>query len=299
MTLWMPNKKKPLYAPMLATFGGGSVRGFKGAGDKPPLALGTVTQHYNYGSENGKQNININNTTYSLNYASFDNKGWVEVLFHASVADGHHQRSGFYQQQSNGTYKMLSENTLNSNTELDYTADYAQIMLGTNFSATDMVVTSKSNKSLSQISPATGQNQNSALPLDTANDLAGSQVSTGKSYLLDFFLGNGSGVSGFYSAANTSTSSKHFDMYWDKANFQFAIVLFNRDGSPQLDHWFLASSQTQSNSTYYGNIGYRGTTGASWLSRNVGAWDSTASIGISSQYEISTSNVLSVWLTDM
>ena len=32
MTLWMPNKKKPLYAPMLATFGGGSVRGFKGAG---------------------------------------------------------------------------------------------------------------------------------------------------------------------------------------------------------------------------------------------------------------------------
>lgn len=32
MTLWMPNKKKPLYAPMLATFGGGSVRGFQGAG---------------------------------------------------------------------------------------------------------------------------------------------------------------------------------------------------------------------------------------------------------------------------
>jgi hypothetical protein len=32
MTLWMPNKKKPLYAPMLATFGGGSVRGFGGGG---------------------------------------------------------------------------------------------------------------------------------------------------------------------------------------------------------------------------------------------------------------------------
>ena len=31
MTLWMP-KKKPLYAPMLATFGGGSVRGFQGGG---------------------------------------------------------------------------------------------------------------------------------------------------------------------------------------------------------------------------------------------------------------------------
>lgn len=36
MTLWMPNKKKPLYAPMLATFGGGSVRGFQGAGGGIP-----------------------------------------------------------------------------------------------------------------------------------------------------------------------------------------------------------------------------------------------------------------------
>lgn len=271
----------------------------RGVGEKPPLALGTVTQHYNYGSANGKQNISINGTTYSLNYASFANKGWVEILFHANVADGHHQRSGFYSLRSNGTYRIVSENTLNSNTELDYTADYAQIMLGTNFNATEMVVTSKSDKTLAQISPATGQNQNSALPLNTANDLAGSQVSTGKPYLLDFFLGNGSGVSGFYQATNTSTTNKHFDMYWDKANFQFAIVLFNRDGSPQLDHWFLASSQTQSNSTYYGNIGYRGTSGASWLSRNVGAWDSTGGNGISSQYLITNSNVLSVWLTDM
>jgi len=299
MTLWMP-KKKPLYAPMLATFGGGSVRGFKGAGDKPPLALGTVTQHYNYGSENGKQNININNTTYSLNYASFANKGWVEVLFHANVAYGHQQRGSFYSQQSNGTYKIISENTLNSNTELDYTADYAQIMLGTNFSATEMAVTSKSSKTLAQISPATGQNQNSALPLNTASDLAGQQASTGKPYLLDFFLGNGSGVSGFYSGSNFNTQNKHFQMYWDKANFQFAIVLFNRDGSPQLDHWHLASSQTQSNSTYKANIGYRDTVSSgSYASKYVGAWDSTGSNGISSQYEISNSNVLSIWLTDM
>lgn len=31
MSLWMP-RKKPLYAPMLSTFGGGSVRGFRGSG---------------------------------------------------------------------------------------------------------------------------------------------------------------------------------------------------------------------------------------------------------------------------
>lgn len=36
MTVWMP-KKKPLYAPMLATFGGGSIRGFKGGGGVPEI----------------------------------------------------------------------------------------------------------------------------------------------------------------------------------------------------------------------------------------------------------------------
>lgn len=34
MTLWMP-RKKPLYAPMLSTFGGGSARGFNPAGGAP------------------------------------------------------------------------------------------------------------------------------------------------------------------------------------------------------------------------------------------------------------------------
>ena len=299
MTLWMP-KKRPLYAPMLSSFGGGSARGCgKGRfGPKPPLALGTVTDHYNYGSASGIQNINIGGVTHRLNYDTFDNKGWVEVMFHADVAYGHHLRTQFYY-QSGSTYKMSSENTLNSNTELDYTQGYAQVMLGTSFNATDMVVTSKTNKSLAQISPATGQNQNSALPLSTANDLAGSQVSTGKSYLLDFFLGNGSGVSGFYNSGTYSTGTKHFQMYWDKAGFQFNIVLFNRDGSPETDHWHIASSQSQAGSTYFANIGYRSGPSSSWSSKYVGAWDSTGGNGISTAYEISNSNVLSLWLTDM
>lgn len=44
MTLWMP-KKKPLYAPMLATFGGGSVRGFQGAGADGPAIYTTGTYY--------------------------------------------------------------------------------------------------------------------------------------------------------------------------------------------------------------------------------------------------------------
>ena len=42
MSLWMP-KKKPLYAPMLSTFGGGSVRGFGGGG-----AAGGGGEEYTY-----------------------------------------------------------------------------------------------------------------------------------------------------------------------------------------------------------------------------------------------------------
>ena len=55
MTLWMP-KKKPLYAPMLATFGGGSVRGFRSGGEQP--YAGGLRLHLD-----GKQDISSNNLT--------------------------------------------------------------------------------------------------------------------------------------------------------------------------------------------------------------------------------------------
>lgn len=65
MTLWMPNKKKPLYAPMLATFGGGSVRGFKGAGSGPDLSLENFpVGHYE------------TSNTYDSNYG-----GWFSIGF--------------------------------------------------------------------------------------------------------------------------------------------------------------------------------------------------------------------------
>ena len=41
MTIWMP-KKKPLYAPMLATFGGGSVKGFVSGGGSSQLEIDGV-----------------------------------------------------------------------------------------------------------------------------------------------------------------------------------------------------------------------------------------------------------------
>lgn len=48
MTIWMP-RKKPLYAPMLATFGGGSANGFRGGGSSGGFVLNTNYEFTNYG----------------------------------------------------------------------------------------------------------------------------------------------------------------------------------------------------------------------------------------------------------
>jgi len=59
MTLWMP-KKKPLYAPMLATFGGGSVRGF-GAG----LSTGDSFPTWTYSSPSNLSSASIDSQVYT------------------------------------------------------------------------------------------------------------------------------------------------------------------------------------------------------------------------------------------
>jgi hypothetical protein len=304
-------RKKPLYAPMLATFGGGSIQGFKSGGGSSGL---TLAEHYAANTTAGLQEVLFNGNTYTLNYATHASKGWVEILFHANVSAGHHLRDdqgNFINAGGTGTplfyqvigseYFMISENTTLGGTALDYTANFSQIMIGNDITPTDLVVTSKSNKSLAQINPATGENQNSALPLRANYDLSGSEVTQGKAALFNFFKGTGGGVSGFYNSNQSwgAQSSKHYEMYWNKAGYGFAIVLFNRGGTPQTDHWMIASGESQSTATYYANIGYRGYSGSSWTSHYVGSWYPNASTPHSSQYYIATDNVLSVWLTDM
>ena len=310
MTIWIP-RKKPLYAPMLASLGGGSIQGFKSSGAG---GAKTLSDHYSAGTAAGLQEVLFNGNTYTLNYATHASKGWVEILFHADVSAGHHIRDNqgnfigaggsgtplFYQVVGN-EYFMISENTTLGGTALDYTANFSQLMIGNDITPTDLVVTSKSNKSLAQISPATGENQNSALPLRANYDLSGADVTAGKTALYNFFKGTGGGVSGFYNNGNTfgQQGNKHYEMYWNKAGYQFALVLFNRSASPQTDHWHIASGDTQSGSTYYANIGYRGYSGSSWTSHYVGSWYPNASTAHSSQYYIANDNVLSIWLTDM
>ena len=70
MTLWMP-KKKPLYAPMLATFGGGSVRGFN------PGATGDNFPVWNYSSPTTIQNASLD----SQQYQSAENYTTTGIFF--------------------------------------------------------------------------------------------------------------------------------------------------------------------------------------------------------------------------
>jgi hypothetical protein len=305
--------KKPqiLYAPMLGTLGGGSLRSFgRGAGGGGGL---TLAQHYADGTSAGLQTVNFNGTDYYLNYATHASKGWVEILFLANIGHGHHLRDDqgnyfglnntgnpLFFQQVGSEYFLVSENTTLGGTALDYTADFAQIMLGNDITPTDLAITSKSSKTLANIT-ATGQNEASAYPLVANSDLSGSEVSIGKPALLNYFNGTGGGVSGFYNGGSSpgNTASKNYEMYWSKSSFDFAIVLHNRGGSPQTDHWMLASGQSQSGSTYFPNAGLRGYPGYAYQGYFVGSWGNNGVSGHSSQYNISNSNVLSIWLTDM
>ena len=75
----------------------------------------------------------------------------------------------------------------------------------------------------------------------------------------------------------------------------FEIVLAYRNGSVDTTEWHIADGSTTSGGTYFSNCGYRSQ--VSYGSAFVGSWSSnTTSKG--STYNIDSSNVLSVWITN-
>ena len=294
MTLWMPNKKKPLYAPMLATFGGGSVRGFKSGSSFD--GIGTISEHYQAGSEDGIQTITFATQTLDMNFVSYDNKGWVEVMFCGDVPYGTQESTNFYN-LVNGEYYLKDEGL--SGGILDYTNDISKIMLDGEMTPTDIAITSKSYRSEATIT-ATGYNETGALPLIGSSDLYGNHSSACLTRMLSYFTGGSAGFSAF--STLTSQQSNEFNAWWTSGNdptLKFALVLHSRGNTAQTDHWMIADGQSNTGSTYHPNIGFRGSTsGSSYAGKHVGSWVSSINPRSPSAL-MDNANVFSVWLTDM
>ena len=243
----------------------------------------------------GLQNFLINGVSRTLNFQTFNNKGWVEILILADVPYGLQTTTAFYDQPG-ADYLLKEANVVNGG--LDYTSDHSFVSLGSGFSATDILFTSKSSRASSSI-VATGYNENSALPLVASSDLysnLGGQVSVVTGALTDYFTANGPGFSSFYTQAQ---GPNQYAASWSKASYEFGILLHSRGGGPQTDHWMVASGQSGATSTYHPNIGFRGTTsGSSYSGKHVGSWaDST--VTKSGTAGMSSTNVFSVWVTNM
>jgi hypothetical protein len=237
-------------------------------------------------------------SAFPVRYAKYNSKGWIEV-FISVVSDGGGDER--FTTQSGSDYWLT--HTDRSNNGINYTTSAVScIALGSNFNPTDVAITSKSSRSANGVA-ATGANQNSALPLVASNDLSGSQKSTVITKLGDYFCGESPGFS------SGVTGGGNYNVGWYKDNQYYMILLNNRSGSPQTDHWMIADGQSNSGSTYQANIGYRGgsastrSSPSSYHSAYVGAWEDWPYAGTTtprnSQYDIDTGNVLSIWLTNM
>ena len=295
--LWYPNVKQAPLQGLNGMWGGVGSNIVSGGGD---LGQGTIQQLYDATNAPGLQNVVMDNgTTKSMNFDRYNSKGWVEIVFMANVPYGYHQSADFY--SGSGPYKFNTKNETGgsgSAGRLDYTEDGSQIALGTLLATTDLLVTSKSSASLAQISPATGFNQSSILPLQASADILGTQAATVKTAYLNYFRVTRDGFSHGY---NQPSSTNNFNAYWQKSPspFGFAGLLHHRGGSSQLDHWMFADGQSQTPSTYHPNIGFRGDSeSAPYSGKNVGSWTSdTGTKG--SDCLMDASNVFSIWVTDM
>jgi len=255
----------------------------------------TLQELYNASTPAGLQDVRFGTTSRTLNYATYNSKGWAEICFIGNVPYGHHESTSFRTGQT-----MIDENLHASNGGLDYTANISKVMVGDDMTPTDFVITSKNSRTNSAINTSMGQNESGALPLVKSN-IVGTDATECQDAMMAFWRGTQSG----FSAYNTGNYSEQADNAQYRADWQgeqpdgYAIQLLSRSGGQDTDHWFIASGEGDSGSTYHANIGFRATTSTgSWYAKNVGSWSSSSSPKLS-QYQMSSTNVFSFWLTDM
>ena len=292
------NKKEaPLKA--LAGMGGGVGRGGgvseDGTQSKP---FTSIANAYSVGATNGLhyfQNSGVNSgNAFQLRYASYDGRGWVETFYSLDTAQTT-PWDHFLNYVNNADRPTLINFNL-SNGGLDYTSISGSVItLGTGFNIVDVAITSKSSKTGNGVA-ATGQNQQSALPLIASNDLAGTQASQCREALANFFEGSGTG---FSVGAGPGGYPEDFAAYWSKSGSNptgpFEIHLGYREGNKTTNEFHLADGYTSSGGTYAPNIGWR-VASQSYGGAYVGSWSSSTSG--KSGYAIGSGNVLSVWLSD-
>ena len=297
-------KEKPVFTGISRGVGGFSFGA--AAGDSSIPQTGTqanpftlIANAYAAGVSNGLhyfQNANVNSgTAFQMRYATYDNRGWVEMLF--SQENDRGTPWDHWLDYQGGTRPYLVNYNL-SNGGLNYSSgDSSVIKLHTDFNIVDVAFTSKSAKGNNGIA-ATGQNQQSALPLVASSDLAGTQASQARQAIADFFEGLGSGIS--IGGNQGGTPTEDYAAYWSKTGNgvtgPFEMHLGFREGIKSTEEFHIADGNTSPGSTFAPNIGYRDVVD-SYGGANVGSWASS-SVAKDVQYTIDSGNVLSIWISD-
>ena len=260
----------------------------------------SIASLYDLGISNGLiwfQNANINSgNAFQIRYASYNNKGWFEVLYSKDTATSTPRDHWLNTGGTNYTRPQMYDYNLSSG-GLNYSSgDSAFIKLHSSLGLTDVAFTTKSSVSANGVT-ATGQNLGSHYPLVASTDIIGTDASTIKTQLVNYFGGYGEG----FHAGESGTLADYTGGWRDPNNTShvFEIVLCFRDGAQSLNsadaEWHIVdgdSSATSTGGTYASNYGYRES--GSYPASNVGTM--TGQTG--TRYGISSSNVMSIWVTD-
>ena len=252
-------------------------------------------------------NFNSGNA-FQARFASYPNnnpKGWIEVLISQDTnIDTPWSTNGWLSNSSSNFayghdgdlsgYHFVSNNT--SSGGIDYTANKSSIALGTDFTPTDFAITSKSSRTANGVA-ATGANQGSVYPLTKSNLAATNStvLSNLTTAMLEYWIGKKTGFHADYGNNAGGGGVDYTGGFQFNSGNYFEIVLAYRNGSVDSTEWHIADGSSTSGGTYFSNCGYRNQ--QNYASAFVGAWsDNTTTKG--STYNIGSSNVLSVWITN-
>ena len=238
-------------------------------------------------------------------YATYNNRGWIEVLISASDNNNRPwlswlgtSNAGYTGNLSSSYYYLKNHNNL-SGGGIDYTASNAVMLLGNAKTWTDIAFTTKSSTTANGVA-AGGRNQGSNYPLIAGSgggkNLTGTNAATVKTQLGLYFSGQ---RDGFHSGAtHTYGGGTDYVAYWQSSGGDgYDIILAKREGSASTTEWHIAEGVSDATSTYAPNYGYRsGDLAVDYHTMNVGAFNN--STDGKDTYAITSSNVMSIWLTD-